>query len=341
MSFSAVLALIVGYDALRPWLARLRGGGSWRRRFLGHLVVLALTSALAGTFSAPYAAYHFGRIQIYYVIANVVAVPITATWVMPAGLIALVLMPLHAEALALVPMGWGIDAILWVGRTVSSWPEAVIAVPHAPAWGLAVLSIGIAWAGLWRTHIRLAGIAAIALGLLSPLFDRPPDLLVSAEARLIGVRTADGVFVQKNSGASNFTLDPWLQLWAARAANPLPARGETAGGAVSCTDAACTLRPRGLAALLLRGDADDSACAFPLVLSAEPIRLDCADHVRKVDRFSVWRDGAFAVWLDPAGVRVLSDRENRGARPWVQLGPEEHRIPPDLTPAQAEELPAE
>jgi competence protein ComEC len=83
MSFSAVLALIVGYDALRPWLARLQGDGSWRRRMLGHVVALALTSALAGTFSAPYAAYHFGRIQIYYVIANVVAVPITAMWVMP------------------------------------------------------------------------------------------------------------------------------------------------------------------------------------------------------------------------------------------------------------------
>jgi competence protein ComEC len=260
-------------------------------------------------------------------------------WVMPAGLIALALMPLHAEALALVPMGWGIDAILWVGRTVSSWPAGVLAVPHAPAWGLAVLSLGIAWAGLWRTRVRLAGIAAIALGLLSPLFDRPPDLLVSAEARLIGVRTADGVFVQKNSGASNFTLDAWLQLWAVRAASPVPETGEAAGGAISCTDIACTLRPRDVAALLARGDAGDSACAYPVVVSAEPIRLGCSDRVRKIDRFSVWRDGAFAVWLDPAGVRVLSDREDRGARPWVQLGPEQYRIPPDLTPAQAEELP--
>jgi competence protein ComEC len=341
MSFSAVLALIVGYDALRPWLARLQGNGSWRRRMLCHVVALALTSALAGTFSAPYAAYHFGRIQIYYIIANVAAVPITAMWVMPAGLIALVLMPLHTEALALVPMGWGIDAILWVGRTVSSWPAAVLAVPHAPAWGLAVLSIGIAWAGLWRTRVRLAGIPVMALGLLSPLFDRPPDLLVSADARLIGVRTAHGVFVQKHPGASNFTLDAWLQLWAARAASPLPETGEAAGGAISCTDPACTLRPRGVAALLVRGDADDRACTFPLVVSAEPIRLDCANHLEKIDRFSVWRDGAFAVWLDPAGVRVLSDRENRGARPWVQLGPEQNRIPPDLTPAQAEELPPE
>src|SRR6516162_1900927 len=93
----------------------------------------------------------------------------------------------------------GIDVILQIGRTVSSLPEAVIAVPHAPAWGLVAVSIGIAWAGLWRTRVRLLGVLGIALGLLSPLFDRPPDVLVSADARLIGLRTADGVFMQKNS----------------------------------------------------------------------------------------------------------------------------------------------
>jgi competence protein ComEC len=341
MSFSAVLALIVGYEAMQPWLLRLHGDGSWRRRFLGVVAALALTSALAGTFSAPYGAYHFGRVQIYYVIANVVAVPLTALWVMPAGLIALALMPLHAEALALVPMGWGVDAVPRVGRTVSSWPEAVVAVPHMPAWGLVALSLGIAWAGLWRTRVRLAGAAAITLGLVSPAFDRPPDLLVSADARLIAVRTADGVFMQKTSGASRFTLDSWLQLWAAGAASPLPASGEAAGGAVSCTAAACTLRPRGAAALLLRAAPDEAACSAPLLVSAEPIRLVCTHKVEKIDRFSVWHDGAYAAWLDPAGVRVLSDRQDRGDRPWVPPDPSRGRMPPGLTPAQTEELPAE
>jgi len=72
MSFSAVLALIAGYEALRPWLSRLHGDGAWPRRLLGHVVALALTSALAGTASAPYGAYHFGHVQLYYVFANMV-----------------------------------------------------------------------------------------------------------------------------------------------------------------------------------------------------------------------------------------------------------------------------
>ena len=156
MSFSAVLALIAGYEALRPWLARLwtataRGGGAGRpcggagadQRAGGH--------RLGAVRGVP-----FRPVQVYFVLANMAAVPLTALWVMPAGLIALALMPFTLEALALVPMGWGVGAVLWVARTVAAWPAATVAVPHMPAWGLAVLSLGIAWLGLWRTRLRLA-----------------------------------------------------------------------------------------------------------------------------------------------------------------------------------------
>ena len=44
---------------------------------------------------------------------------------------------------------------------------------------------------------------------------------------------------------------------------------------------------------------------------------------------------------DPAGVRVLSDRQDRGDRPWVPPDPSRGRLPPGLTPAETEELPAE
>ncbi len=78
MSFAAVLALISGYEALRPVLARLHGDGWWRRS-AAHIAALVLTSLLAGTASAPYGAYHFGHIQLYFIAANVLAVPLTAT----------------------------------------------------------------------------------------------------------------------------------------------------------------------------------------------------------------------------------------------------------------------
>ncbi len=244
MSFSAVLALIAGYEALRPHLTALHGDGAWWRRAALHVTGLGLTSLLAGGASAPFAAYHFGRVQVYFVLANMIAVPITALWVMPAGLVALALLPLGAERLALVPMGWGIRAILWVARTTTALPHAVIAVGPMPGWGLAVLALGMAWLGLWRGRWRLAGVFAIAVGVVSPALIRPADVLVADDGAMVAVRTADGVFVARGRGSSRFALDEWGQV-----PGPPPRRGGSnstgrrpAGRWSAVSDPACCAR---------------------------------------------------------------------------------------------------
>ena len=335
MSFAAVLALIAGYEAMRPLLARLHGDGV-RLRVLSHAAALTLTSLLAGTASAPYGAYHFGHMQLYFIIANLVAVPICAFWVMPAGLLALALMPLGLERLALVPMGWGIDAILWIGRTVSSWPAATLAVPAMPGWGLVVFSLGLAWLCLWRSPARLAGVPVMLAGLLSPLANPPPDLLMSSDARLIAVRdwNAGGAYwVQSKSGASKFVRAAWQDHLAAGPLRTLS--GEPPG---LCTATECRVDLAGL--LMLRDGARATDCGgVRLLISAEPARGECPADVPYLDRFSVWRDGAHAIWLAPEGARIVSDRTYRGTRPWVPPPPTPRRNVPNLPMAAAEELP--
>jgi competence protein ComEC len=330
MSFSAVLALISGYETLRPWLRRLYGKTLWWR-LLSYFAALALTSTLAGTASLPYGAYHFGHVQIYYVLSNLVAVPITALWVMPAGMIALVLMPLRLEWLALTPMGWGAAAIIAVARFTAALPDATVAVPHMPAWGLAVLSVGMAWLGLWRSRIRLLGTAAIVVGIVSPAFDRPPDIMVSADAGMIGFHTSEGVFLQQTRRGSDFAQDAWLTRWDAASAEPLPIDGPAASGELICQRDACVFRPRheAKAALLVRGPSRPAGCeAAAVVVSAEPARGACAwPSPRLVDRFTVWRDGSVAIWLERDGARVLTDREDRGQRPWVPPPPKPRARP--------------
>ena len=329
MSFSAVLALISGYEALRPALARLHGEGWWRRS-LSHVIALVLTSLLAGTASAPFGAYHFGHFQLYFIVANVVAVPLTAMWVMPAGLLALALMPFGLEQLALTPMGWGVEAILWIGRTVSAWPAATLAVPHMPAWGLAVFSLGLAWLGLWRTRARLLGVPVMLAGLLSPVAAPAPDLLVSNEARLIAIRSG-GYWVQSRPGASKFTLEAWQNHLASGPLRPIR-DGEPA----ECSAGQCRLG----SVLMLRGSARPADCeGVTLLVSAEPARGECPASVALLDRFTVWRDGAHAVWLGERP-RVLSDRAYRGLRPWVPPMPTARRVVPNLPMAPTEELPA-
>ncbi len=319
MSFSAVLALIAGYEAARPWLTRLRNGDDapgLPRRTVSHLVALAFTSLLAGTASAPFAAAAFGQVQLYFIVANMLAVPLTAMCVMPAGLLGLALMPLGLEQLAFLPMGWGVDAILWVGRTVSSWPAATLGVPHIPDAGLMLVTLGLAWLGLWRSSLRLAGIALLAAGLASPLVSRAPDLVVSPDARVVAIHAGGRTFAQSAAGGTHEQED-WTQLWNA-APQPLPDEGEPATG-LRCDPDQCVLTRGPLSVALVR-PATRPQCGAQLLVSASPLREACPGEPH-IDRFTVWREGSQAVWLNAAGVRVVSDRATRGSRAWIPAAP--------------------
>jgi competence protein ComEC len=258
-------------------------------------------------------------------------------WVMPAGLIALALMPLHLEALALVPMGWGADAVVLVAQTTAALPRATLSVPHMPLWGLCVFSLGLAWLGLWQTRTRLAGIALMLLGVASPLADRPPDLLMSPDARLIALRVGPTMFLQQMQGGSKFTRDAWTQYWAVSEITPIPTTDDD-NSPIRCEDGACLLRPYPdrPGVLLARGAAHPAGCGqVSVIVSAEPARGLCPKPWPKLaDRFTVWRNGSIAIWLDRSGAHVLTDRAARGNRPWVPPPPRPRApVAPTLPPA--------
>jgi competence protein ComEC len=347
MSFAAVLALAAGWEALRGRLPRAGPRSGWVRKLALAVLGLMLTSVLAGAATAPYGLHHFGRLQIYGVAANALAVPLTSLLVMPAGMLALVLMPFGLEAPALWAMGQGVEAILVVARQVAAWPEAAPVLPPLPGWALGVATLGYCWLCLWRGRARLLGVPVIAAGLAAGMAQPPPDLLVSADARLVALRTGQGVFLREAPGATAFARGAFLRHLGVAEALPLPAAGEAAGGAIACTAAACRFRPRrdsAEAVLFLtpapargarRGEPPDAvllaeACGrVALLVASEPLRPRCRSSAA-IDRFDVWRDGAHAAWLGPAGAAVESERALRGRRPWV---------PPPPLPGRPEPLP--
>lgn len=321
MSFAAVLALIAGWEALRPWMVAWPGQRRWWGRVLLVPGGVVLTSLLAGAATMPFGLHHFGRLQLYGVVANAAAVPITSFLVMPAGMVAALAMPLGLEHWPLAVMGLGIGAILAVAHEVAAWPGAALALAPIPAWSLAIVTAGMLLLCLLRGRWRLLGVPVLAGGLLAGLaLHRAPDLLISADGRLIAARVGESVFLQRLPGASSLARESWQRLWAERAAEPWPREGMAAAGRVVCTPGACTLRLEhdGPAVVLLRGDPPRATCAeaaAALVVSAEPVRGRCGAAV--IDRFAVWRNGAHAVWIGSEGVTVVHDRGMRGARPWV------------------------
>ncbi len=301
MSFSAVLTLVAGYEVLRPALARLGEGAWWRGAGL-YAGGLVLTSLLAGTASLPFAAYHFGKATLFYVPANMVAVPVTALWVMPWGLVSLGLMPFGLERVALVPMGWGIGVLLWIAHGVAGWPGAVVAVRQMPGWALVLVAGGLAWAGIWRGRLRLGGLVPMVVGLVVPLFLRAPDVLVTPDAGLIAVRGMGGVVVSAGRGVSAFERE---------APGRVFGQAGVEGGCV----AGCRVVVRDGVVVVARevGGVD---CGAALVVAAVRLGGVCGGGAAVIDR-RVVEGGAVEAWVEGGGVRVVSDAEVRGVRPWV------------------------
>lgn len=256
--------------------------------------------------------------------------------IMPLGLLALLLMPLHLEAMALTPMGWGIELVLSMAHGVARLPAARVSVPHMPTWGLGAVLLGLCWLCLWRQRWRLWGVVPVALGMLSPLLLVQPDILISPDGGLMAVRDGGHLLVAGRSRDSAAVQAAWAQAFA-REPELFPVKGQTPDGVLSCGEDGdpdiCFVSKNGRMALLRVVDKTDGMARLPdalcadmdVVISSAPLRDSCP-NVHRLDRFSAWREGAQAVYLEKQGVRVVTDRAVRGARPWV-MKPGGHGMP--------------
>jgi competence protein ComEC len=320
MSFAAVVALIAAWEAARSRLLAWRADAGLIRRLLVAATGLCMTSLVATLATTPYALYHFNRFAAYGLLANLIAVPLTGIWVMPWAVLVFVLLPFGLENWALVPMGWGCEAIVVIAREVAGLGGSTGLWPAMPIWGLVTVTIGGTWLCLWQRRWRLAGLPLIVIGMASVLLSRGPDILISADARLIAVRGADGLLQLSTDRAAKLTRETWLRrAGQAEAPTVWPRAGRSADGLLSCDAASCLYRAQGhIAALVQDASALAEDCRnADVVIATIPVRRRCASAQAVIDRFSLWREGGHAVWLEPGAVRIESVRASRGERPWV------------------------
>ncbi|MGD1880054.1 MAG: ComEC/Rec2 family competence protein [Kiloniellaceae bacterium] len=319
MSFAAVTALIAAYEAWERRQAARRSRRSTVGRVAGYVVGVAATSVIAILATGPFAAFHFHRLALYGLPANLLAVPLTAFWIMPWAVLALLLMPFGLESLALVPMGWGIDLLLAIAEAVADWPAAALPVPPMPDWGLALVVVAGLWLCLWQGRWRWLAVPGILAGALSPLSFTPPSLLVSGDGRQVGIRDPEGRLWVPSQRGSRFVLDTWGRQAFVSQTLTWPKLGEGAGGRLHCDPLGCLYRQGTLtAAVLLDPRAADDDCGVVAgVVCLVPLRRQpCRGPQVVIDRFDLWRDGAQAVWLGETGSRVETVAGQQGARPW-------------------------
>lgn len=332
MSFAAVTALVAAFEHLAPKLTRWRSHAGPVQIALLWLAGVMAASFVAGLGSSLFAAYHFNRVADYALVANLLAAPLVDFIIMPLTVLAFLLMPLGLEALALTPMVWAVDALIALAIWVAGWPDAVGTVPAMPLWGLAAIASGGLWLCLWRLRWRWLGVIGLIVGTASPWLIAQPDLLVSADGRLLAARAAEpDRYYFSSAPPRGFAAETWherlgapqLYAWPSLSRADLRSGEGRSGadGSLRCDPAGCSWRFRGfLVALPQQPKAiiEDCRHADAVIAARMSVRYRCPSARIVIDRNDLWRGGAHALYLDAAaGIRSVSVAQTRGRRPWV------------------------
>jgi competence protein ComEC len=317
MSFGAVVALVAVYETWGGRLARWFHRGSFAQKTLGYCGAVAVTTVIATAGTEPFAVYHFHHLVFYSPLANVIAVPISAMWTLPWGVIACLLMPLGLEYLALIPMGWGIDVTIAVAQFVSALPGNVWAMPRLPTGGIALIALGGLWICLWQGAWRRWGVIPFAAGLATMALTQPPDIIVADFGRLLAARLADGNYAVA-PGAEAIAPSFLVSETRARLL-PWPDPGKADGGLDCPTGGRCFYAKAGHRIALVTGEAGLPVLCQTVdaIVARVPAGFRCRDRIPTVDRIDVWRYGATALWIDADGIAIDSANQSRGDRPWV------------------------
>ncbi|MCS7236202.1 MAG: DNA internalization-related competence protein ComEC/Rec2 [Armatimonadota bacterium] len=192
LSFAATAALV--------WLAPSLEDAL---RVKSRLVREGLAAAVAcQLFVAPLVVWHFGELQVWAVVANVLALPVSAL-VVPAGLlggvVGLVWLP------AAVPVLWvaaaGCAYLAWLARWVSALPGATAYAPDPKALALVLGLCGSLAVAAWRGRMRpgrAAVLAAVAAAVAVWVRALPPPPY--AEVVFLDVGQGDAVVARGPNG---------------------------------------------------------------------------------------------------------------------------------------------
>ncbi|HTH97888.1 MAG TPA: ComEC/Rec2 family competence protein [Stellaceae bacterium] len=318
MSFSAVICLIAFYESYGRRFGTALEPGPWSG-FWRHIIGIAITTVVVTIGTAPFAIYHFSRFPVYSVLGNVLAVPVSAFWIMPWALVGCLLMPFGLEGLGLTPMGWGIVLVEHIAHWTAHLPGGVAVLPAMPGWAIAAVALGGLWWALWLRSWRWWGLLLVLAGMASLLLVRPPDILISDDGRLAAIHSGHRYWFTSMRG-NRFAREIWMEADGAPKPQALPQQGraELRDGALLCADGICRGRIAGQEIVVItHTPTQPRSCPTEADLIIVTLRrMPCEMAGALFDPARAAVSGAQAIWLDNVPT-IAAARALRGRRPWV------------------------
>lgn len=314
LSFMATAALIAWYEWIRSRADITPEAEQWPRRLMLYVGATLMTSVVAESVTLPLVIHHFNSVSLYGMLANLLISPVVTFLIMPFIILAFVLMPLSLEWVALLPVEYGVHAMVLVARWVSAIPYSQFYVRAQPGWGTALMVLGLLWIIIWQKRLRVWGVVAIIAGIFSVLTIHPADVLMSYDAKQIAARV-DGYFVLLRGRPTSFIPQQWANL---DGETELPVIAKT-NPVWRCDTVGCvlTLDKTRLAFSLHQASLKDDCVLSQGVIAPYKIeRSFCRNPRQVIDYDSLKAGGSHWLWLDHGRLELGNTRAIVGNRPW-------------------------
>lgn len=331
MSFAAVIALIAVYEHGREYWLNAHSKSGIARRAAFYFLGIGFSSIVASAATAPISAYHFQQIAVYGVLANLAAIPITVFLIMPASLLALILMPVGLAGWPLRAVGWGMTRIMETARFTAELPGAVLHTPGWPFSAFVLMVLAGLILSLWRGKGKAMAVPLTLVAAMLIAVNPLPDILIAAEGNLAAFRGRERALYATTVRAEKFTRGNWERYYGLpeRSSIPFPLESTSEGHAQGRRDAvplcdpqACRVRLKGKKIAFIRDlYAQKAECAWAdIVIAFKPIEKKVCRAAVVIDKFDQWRFGAHALILGGNGDIVVSkvrtETQDGAARPW-------------------------
>ncbi len=319
MSFAAVTGLIAFYGWLRPYSASLYRQSGFMKRGALYFLSAVMTSVIASAATAPFVLFHFQNMPTFSVLANVVAVPMTAFVIMPSAVMALFLMPAGLEQWPLNVMSVGIEQVLMIAHWFAELPGAAVHVGVYPHVSLIFLVLGVLILIVWRGYGKWVSIVFVVAALMTSVLMKTFDVLVSPEFALAMFQDEGGALHVSSKRKEKFVAEGWEQSYGEEPGSAVKWPAEGGDEEFFCDAGACRLTLNGGRLSFLKDLYEfDAECEWAdVVISFEHLgQRECGDVIVKDPRNGSF-SGAYGFWIDANGVRYTNARRQRGVRPWT------------------------
>ena len=322
MSFAAVTGLVAGYSWAQPRLSRLfHANPGFLARVRLYMLGVLISTLIAAISIGPVAFYHFGRFSAFGLLANMAAVPVMAFWVMPMGLVGMVLTPLGLDLWAWKGMAAGTGLILDVAEQIAALPGADFWAPEFPFSSFLLLVLAGLWLCLWQgKRLRLLFVAPLGLALVIYFSHDLPEVVINTEGDLVALKGPDGRFYFNTLSRSRFDRGIWQRHFAEKEA--LSFRDFPEGGGLACDPLGCLYQTRSgkTVAISTQPEAFAADCSrADVILTAHYAPFPCKDSKIVIDKTRLRRGGAHTLSFDREGVIIRSVTGERGMRPWSEV----------------------